>query len=101
MANYKARLQLKHGKKADLPTDGRLAEPMYCTDTHELAIGNDKGEEYTFIGGVSKEQIEALERSLNEAIELATKTASAIENARTLARTLNDAVLMLKTIITA
>lgn len=79
MANYKARLQLKHGKKADLPTDGRLAEPMYCTDTHELAIGNDKGEEYTFIGGVSKEQIEALERSINEAIELATKTASAIE----------------------
>ena len=48
MANYKARLQLKHGKKADLPTDGRLAEPMYCTDTHELAIGNDKGEEYTY-----------------------------------------------------
>ena len=71
MANYKARIQLKHGKKADLPTDGRLAEPMYCTDTHELAIGNEKGEEYTFIGGVSEEQIRALEPSINKEIELA------------------------------
>lgn len=79
MANYKARIQLKHGKKADLPTDGRLAEPMYCTDTHELAIGNDKGEEYTFIGGVSEEQIRALERSINKAIELASKSASTVD----------------------
>lgn len=78
MSNYKlARITLKHGNKEDLP-ELCLGEPAYCKDTGDLYIGNEKGVPPTRIGGISEEQLEALERMLNEALELAKKTSAAV-----------------------
>ena len=33
-------IQLKRGLKADVPATGSLAEPIFCTDTDELAVWN-------------------------------------------------------------
>ena len=79
MSNYRlCRFTMKHGNKQDIP-ELLLGEPAFCKDTGEMFIGNGKGKEPTRIGSVGEEQVKALEEQVNQAIELAKKTASTLE----------------------
>lgn len=47
-------IQIKRGLKANVPASGSLAEPIFCTDTNELAIWNGtRWVYYTTEGGVA------------------------------------------------
>lgn len=79
MSNYRlCRFTMKHGNKQEMP-ELLLGEPAFCKDTGEMFIGNGVGKEPTRIGSVGEEQIKALEQQVNQAIELARKTASTLE----------------------
>ena len=79
MSNYRlCRFTMKHGNKQEMP-ELLLGEPAFCKDTGEMFIGNGKGKEPTRIGSVGEEQVKALEEQVNQAIELAKKTASTLE----------------------
>lgn len=79
MSNYRlCRFTMKHGNKQDIP-ELLLGEPAFCKDTGEMFIGNGAGKEPTRIGSVGEEQVKALEEQVNQAIELAKKTASTLE----------------------
>ncbi len=49
-------IQLKRGLKADVPATGSLAEPIFCTDTDELAVWNGTAWVYYAAGAATDTQ---------------------------------------------
>ena len=79
MSNYRlCRFTMKHGNKQEMPKL-LLGEPAFCKDTGEMFIGNGEDKDPTRIGSVGEEQVKALEKQINDILELAKKTASTLE----------------------